>query len=56
MQILSSDSAVLSSDNEVENFLLNHLKKLREIPQLETADFVTIIEQNYGGWVGYEHF
>jgi len=79
-QVLSADSAVLSSDNEVEGFLTAHLKKLRDIRQLvgvffiesplnikiltgflnivrlpafqETIDFVSVIEQNYGGWVG----
>jgi len=87
LQVLSADSAVLSSDNEVEGFLTAHLKKLREIRQLvgmsqsdenvhtcvrcfktdsfeyclrpasrESIDFVSVIEQNYGGWVGWVLF
>ena len=34
LQVLSADSAVLSSDNEVEAFLTAHLQKLRDIRQL----------------------
>jgi hypothetical protein len=39
-QVLSADSAVLSSDNEVEGFLTAHLKKLRDIRQLVSVFFI----------------
>ena len=41
---------VLSSDKEVESALGRHLRELRANVGTD-ALFVTIIEQNYGGWV-----
>lgn len=51
MQILGADSAVLTSDLEVEDFLLEHLRMLRNRYYLETVEFVTIIEQNFGKFI-----
>ena len=36
----------------MEVFLQDHLAKLRNKPFLDGVDFVTVIEQNFGGWVG----
>jgi hypothetical protein len=47
-QILGADTAILTSDLEVEEFLLQHLRALRKLSFLEDVDFVTIIEQNFG--------
>ncbi|MFB1020959.1 MAG: hypothetical protein QMC37_12070, partial [Flavobacteriales bacterium] len=51
-QVLAADTAVLTSDTEVEDFLLQHLRSIRQHATFEPLEFVTIIEQNYGGWVG----
>tara|TARA_Y100000389_G_scaffold167628_1_gene172903 strand:+ start:273 stop:788 length:516 start_codon:yes stop_codon:yes gene_type:complete len=42
----------VSSDQQLEEFLLDHLASLRALKCVGDADIVTCIEQNYGGWVG----
>ncbi len=42
----------MSSDAQLEDFLLDHLAAIRSIKCVAHMDIVTCIEQNYGGWVG----
>ena len=49
--VCGAESLLLSSDAEVERALSEHLTALRANVGVH-ACFVTIIEQNYGGWVG----
>ena len=47
LQVLSADSAVLSSDNEVEAFLTAHLQKLRDIRQLVGGVLINVFIQKF---------
>lgn len=48
--LLGAESVVLASDKELERCLQRHLERVRH--RFGAATIVTIIEQNYGGWVG----
>ena len=50
MVVLGAESLVLASDAELEKALETHLKNVRAVVGIQ-ATFITIIEQNYGGWV-----
>lgn len=51
MVVAGAESLVISNDFELEKSLREHLTSLRKSVGTN-ALFVTIIEQNYGGWVG----
>lgn len=49
--IVSVDAVQASSDTAMEHELASHVERLRDRPYMRTAELVSIVEANYGGWV-----